>query len=426
MQIQYFVNAMILLKGKDTTVLCDPWVTFNAHSLSGLYNFPELAMTKEEVAAIKPDYIYITHTHADHFDPVTLSLFPKTTPVIVSHYEDNFTEKNIKKLGFHDVRISDPENGIKLNGNDRCWLEPSEVYPDVDSIGIFNIDNKVIVNANDNPYHEGHCKRIKERFNSIDVALVPFSAQGPYPAFYENIANEEKTTLAKKKKEKAYNGMINYINTLEPHVAIPFAAGAIYGGKKARLSPYYGVGDQIEAVEKLGQATHAKAISLSSQGIYDVDARKVIGPYRHKTYQTEQAYIEKIAEKPTPFDKGGTFYIAPSEQIDLTRLLKKAREKQSLWQKKKNLEYLNSVFLLDAGQEMLYRLCLADTSVTLVREKDITDPAYEIFRLPYSLLIGLLTAHYNYSNVKTQFLSFYRKPDVFNAELHILMSYLQL
>ena len=41
-------------------------------------------------------------------------------------------------------------------------------------------------------------------------------------------------------------------------------------------------------------------------------------------------------------------------------------------------------------------------------------------------MIGMLTRHYNYSNVKTQFINFYRQPDIFDAELHILMSHLHV
>ena len=56
----------------------------------------------------------------------------------------------------------------------------------------------------------------------------------------------------------------------------------------------------------------------------------------------------------------------------------------------------------------------------------IEDEAYEIFRMPYSLLVALLTRHYNFSNVKTQHMTFFRKPNIFNPDLHILMSFLQL
>ena len=35
MQITYYGNAMMLLKGKNTSVLCDPWVSFDRTSKSG-------------------------------------------------------------------------------------------------------------------------------------------------------------------------------------------------------------------------------------------------------------------------------------------------------------------------------------------------------------------------------------------------------
>ena len=50
---------------------------FDRNSNTNLYNFPETSFTKDEIASINPDYIYITHTHADHFDKTTLNLFNK-------------------------------------------------------------------------------------------------------------------------------------------------------------------------------------------------------------------------------------------------------------------------------------------------------------------------------------------------------------
>ena len=102
-----------------------------------------------------------------------------------------------------------------------------------------------------------------------------------------------------------------------------------------------------------------------------------------------------------------------------------ARQRQNDWQKRKNIES-DSVFFIDVGQSDLYRLTLSDNSVTRVAENMIEDEAYEIFRMPYSLLVALLTRHYNFSNVKTQHMTFFRKPNIFNPDLHILMSFLQL
>lgn len=119
------------------------------------------------------------------------------------------------------------------------------------------------------------------------------------------------------------------------------------------------------------------------------------------------------------------FWIAESEKIDLTKLLQRARQRQAVWQAKRNYSSTGAYFL-DTGQRHLYRFQFANSDVTRVLETEISDPEYEIFRIPYPLLIGTLTGHYNWSNIKTQYVSFYRKPNVFNPDLHILMSYLQL
>ena len=62
MKITYFVNTMFLITGKDTKVLCDPWVTSDNKSRSGLYNFPKLKTIREDLPNLKPDFIYISHS----------------------------------------------------------------------------------------------------------------------------------------------------------------------------------------------------------------------------------------------------------------------------------------------------------------------------------------------------------------------------
>ena len=77
--------------------------------------FPKLKFKKRDLSKVKPDFIYISHTHADHFDPDTLNCFDKSTPILISWYKENFTEKAIKKLGFKDIRVS-PKNKPIIQG----------------------------------------------------------------------------------------------------------------------------------------------------------------------------------------------------------------------------------------------------------------------------------------------------------------------
>jgi len=425
MRIEYFANAMIMLRGKQSSVLSDPWVTFDRHSLSGLFTFPELRMQRDEVAALRPDYIYISHTHEDHFDPITLGLFPRDTPILIADYENNFTARNVTALGFTDIRVVNGREGMRLNGDDWIWLEPNGAYPEVDSLMVARIDGVTVANLNDNPFHEEQCRSLAERFAPIDLACVPFSFQGPYPAFYENLSVEERTEEAARKKMRNYEVMTRFAETLKPRMLFPFAAGALYGGPRAKLFPYYGVGTCSEAVAYASKRVTFEPLKLSRGCIYDFDTGHYEGEYREIYYTDEIEYIDVISKAPGMFDVGGRFWIAESERIDLTKLLHKARKRQMEWQRRRGYTS-DGVFYIDVGDAALYRFPLNDASVSRLPETEIDDAVYEIFRVPYGLLIGVLTGHYNWSNVKTQYVGFFRKPNVFNPDLHILMSYLQI
>lgn len=425
MRITYFGNAMILLEGQNSRILCDPWVTFDRYSSSGLYTFPELKLSRQEVAALKPDFIYVSHTHEDHFDPITLSLFGKETPILVADFENNFTERNVRALGFTDVRVVDGEKGARLNADDWCWMEPNGTYPDVDLLIIAKMDGKTIANLNDNPFEQEQIERLTKRFAPFDLACVPYSFQGPYPAFYENLSVEERTSEAGKKRERNYETMTRFAEVMKPKWLFAFAAGAIYGGTRATLFPFYGVGTASEAIAYAQKRVKFEPVLLSQKCSFDLNTGTREGNYQEITYTSELEYIREIANKKNIFSEGGLFYIAESERIDLTRLLQRARARQKAWQDRRQV-ISDAVFLLDVGEDTLYRFSLADTTVTRVKESEIDEPFYEIFRVPYSLLIGILTGHYNWSNIKTQHVSFYRKPNKFDPVLHLLMSFLQV
>ena len=425
MKLTYFCNTMFLLEGKQTKVLCDPWIT-NFKSSSGLYNLPQLKTTHKKLANYKPDFIYISHTHPDHFDPLTLSFFSLDTPILVSWYQHNFTEIAVKKLGFKDVRVCERYEYIKLNGQDKCWIEPSEKYSQVDSLAIFEIDGFKVFNANDCGFHQKQCDYIRKRFKTIDAACIPSGMQGPYPAFYENLNINQKKIEATNKKIKNFNSVLNYLKILKPKNFFPFTGGAAYTGEKALLMQYCGVGTakELEAYIKKNNI-QTNTVLLSERCSFDFSKNKIRGKFINHTFKNMAPYFKKISKLNSPFNKGGKFWVHPSERIDLTNLIKAARSKQIVWQERYKIKS-DIVFFIDLGQEFLYKMSLKDSEVIKVPEKKIKEKRYEIFRIPYSLFIGFLTRHYNYSNLKTQFVTFYRKPNVFFPELHILMSHLHL
>jgi L-ascorbate metabolism protein UlaG (beta-lactamase superfamily) len=426
MKVHFYVNAMVMLESTQTKVLCDPWVTFDNESDSGFYNFPKCSMTREQVAALKPDYIYITHTHPDHFDPPTLDLFDKNTPVLVAPYEKNFTEREVRKLGFTDVRVVPLGDGLQLNGDDRAWIEPAAVYSEVDSMAVFRLGGETVLNANDNVFNQEQCARLRDAVGGIDVALLPSAAHGPWPMFFENLTHEEKLEEAEKRATNQKQMFLDYVNAVRPRYVVPFAGGIICAGDKARMYGYSGIRARSEVVAFAKDHADFDVALVSEGCIFDSESGEVAGKYIEKTHATEAAYIEELANMPSLFGPKGRFYVAESERIDLSRLLHSARLTQKRHQEEMGLTS-KSHFYFDVGEEQLYGLCLADENVVRIRESEIPkDQEYEIYRMPYELLLGMLTRHYVWSNINTQHISFYRHMPQLDHDLLLVLNFLQV
>ena len=427
MKVTFYVNAMALIEGKSSKILCDPWLTFDECSSSGFYNFPRTRTTRKELVSIAPDYIYISHTHPDHLDPVTLENFAKDTPILVAPFAMNFTERTLRGLGFSDVRIVPMGEGLSLNGDDWVWIEPSAVVPDEDSIALFRIDGNHIINVNDNSFSEEQCLSLKKKSGGIDVGLIPSALHGPWPMFFQNYSEKEKLELATERKQKLKEIFRSYVDALEPNYVIPFGGGIVAGGEHAKCYKYSGASPRTEVVKYAMDncANKFTPVLLSESCSYDFNTGVKSGKYIESTYETEKAYMQRLSQIPSKYSRGGDFYIAPSERKDLTFLLSKARETQKRWQDRKKI-VSDSVWFFDVGEDNLYRLSLANTDVTRVPESEIEDEKYELFRMPYEVLLGMLIRHNHWTNVNTQHCWFNRKGDQMDTDVYELINYFQI
>jgi len=425
MKMTFYTNTMLVLESASSRILCDPWVTFEDKSVSGFYNFPKCLLSPEDVASINPDYIYITHTHPDHLDPETIKLFSLDTPVLVADYDINFTERAVKQLGFSDVRVVPKHEGLALNGDDYVWMEPAAFSPEVDSVAVFKLDGLTAVNANDNVFHKDQCKALREKVGGIDIGLLPSGAHGPWPMFFENYSSDEKTYHAGVRATKLKDTFKNYIMAFQPKWVVPIAGGVITAGEKARQYIYSGICSRSEVVDYALRDLDFVPVLMSEGSQYDFATGEHVGDYEEKTYATEKDYLDTLACNPGMFSRGGLFYVEPSQRVDLTRLLGHARKTQRKWQETKRTTSDISYYF-DVGEELLYRLSLGDDDVSRILESDITVERYEIFRLPYELLLGMLTRHYVWSNVNTQHMTFYRKGDEMDPDLMLMLNFLQV
>ena len=60
-----------------------------------------------------------------------------------------------------------------------------------------------------------------------------------------------------------------------------------------------------------------------------------------------------------------------------------------------------------------------------MNKNQIKDKSFEIYTMQYSLLLGLLTKHFVFSNV-VEDVEYYRSPNKHNKQLHFLMNFLSV
>src|SRR5688572_18674670 len=72
--------GLIVTANSGKTLVCDPWLIGSSYWRSW-WNYPPVS--KSLVDSLKPDYIYLTHIHWDHFHGPSLKKFSPDTCIIV-------------------------------------------------------------------------------------------------------------------------------------------------------------------------------------------------------------------------------------------------------------------------------------------------------------------------------------------------------
>ena len=97
MEIQHYSNSFLSVKSGKTKLICDPWV--GTTSENAWISDPLHFGGKKIINNINPKYIYISHLHCDHFDPILLrKINKKNTVIIIKKFKIPTIKNRIKKL----------------------------------------------------------------------------------------------------------------------------------------------------------------------------------------------------------------------------------------------------------------------------------------------------------------------------------------
>jgi len=160
MKISYYGHSFFKIKGKDHTILIDPFITGN----------PSASCSVDDFA---PDAVLVTHGHGDHLgDAIPIS--KKTGSLIIAPYELAMYCQN-QGANVHPMHIGgtfDFEFGrVKLTIAHHGSMTPDGKYAGNPCGFLLTMDNMTIYHAGDTGLF--YDMKLIGEINKIDIAMLP-------------------------------------------------------------------------------------------------------------------------------------------------------------------------------------------------------------------------------------------------------------
>lgn len=171
MKFQIISHAGLSITGGGAQLLCDPWMIGSTYWRSW-WNYPPVS--PDLVASLRPDFIYLTHIHWDHFQGVSLRKFSKSTRFLIPKAPYLRMSKDLRDMGFRNL--------VELKHGERVELRPGFTLTCYhcgvfqDSAIVVECDGTTLFNCNDAKFMGSPLQQILARHGKIDFVLRSHSS----------------------------------------------------------------------------------------------------------------------------------------------------------------------------------------------------------------------------------------------------------
>jgi UDP-MurNAc hydroxylase len=221
--LRYIGHAGWSVKGRNFKALFDPWFNPYGTFMNSWHQFPKNShlLTDELISDL--DFIYISHSHTDHYDEWTLKKIEKTTCILIPSFRDKTLQSKLKKLGFTNIREVQEKEELCIKGVKIKFLI-EDGFNDRDSAIILDDGENKIINLNDcHPSFE----KIKKYSNNVDILLLQSSSAIWWPCVYD-YTTEELIRKCQMKRKNVLNRTLEYIKHVRPKYTVPNAGPPVF------------------------------------------------------------------------------------------------------------------------------------------------------------------------------------------------------
>lgn len=240
MKFTILSHAGLLVEDKGRSIMFDPWLIGSCYWRSW-WNFPEIE--REFLDTLKPDYIYLTHLHWDHFHSPSLRLFDRDTKFLVPKIPGTRMVRDLRSI--KRTNITEIPHGGKYELWEGCELHSFQ-------FGLFAADSAVAVtdgettllNANDSKIFGLPLDQIKNRLPQVDFVFRSHSSATPVPYCIKDYKSEYPDFRT---QQDYIDEFTNFAHAVNAKFAIPFASNHCFLHRETRRFNVTGVDPQMVA-----------------------------------------------------------------------------------------------------------------------------------------------------------------------------------
>ena len=216
-------HAGWMVQDRNFKAIFDPWLSPKGTFFNSWHQFPDNSHMISDTLFKNLDFIYISHAHKDHYDPWTLHLVDKTTPILIPEFKDKTLRQNLQKLGFTKIEELLEEETFAIKGV-KAQVIIEEGFNDRDSAIILCNESNKIINLNDcHPSFE----KIKKYSENVDLLLLQSSSAIWWPCVYDYNFSDL-ISKCKLKRNNVLNRTLQYAKCIKPKFVVPNAGPPVF------------------------------------------------------------------------------------------------------------------------------------------------------------------------------------------------------
>lgn len=209
----------MFIETRHGSVLCDPW--FNPAYFASWFPFPDNGGIDPEAFG-RPDYLYLSHLHRDHFDAQFLKEHVwKGTTVVLPDYPLDFMERELKALGF--TKFVKTQNFVPVDLDGLRLTITALVAPTDGPLG----DSGLILDDGETRIYNQNDSRPVDlealvNLGPFDAHFLQFSGAIWFPMVYE-MPEKAKQALGSKKRANQMSRALSYARQVGADYVFPSA-----------------------------------------------------------------------------------------------------------------------------------------------------------------------------------------------------------